>query len=103
VPDVAAALLALDTTYIELKATLGDASSWFATKLTPAARRAAGQWPTGESLVTTLASGLVQAAEREQDQEPKRRRLAVARELGGAAKSIAVNVASEILEHKLPH
>jgi hypothetical protein len=29
--------------------------------------------------------------------------MAVARELGGAAKTIAINVASEILEHRLPH
>lgn len=44
-----------------------------------------------------------QAVEKEADPERRRRLLAVARELGGAAKSIAINVASEILEHRLPH
>jgi hypothetical protein len=43
-----------------------------------------------------------QAVEKEADPERKRRLLAVARELGGAAKSIVINVASEILEHRLP-
>ncbi len=44
-----------------------------------------------------------QAVEKEADPERKRRLLAVARELGGAAKSITINVASEILKHRLPH
>ena len=44
-----------------------------------------------------------QAIGKEADPERKRRLLAVARELSGAAKSIAINVASEILELRLPH
>ncbi len=44
-----------------------------------------------------------QAVEKEADPEQKRRLLAVARQLGGAAKSIIINIASEILEHRLPH
>jgi hypothetical protein len=44
-----------------------------------------------------------QAAEQEQDPEKKRRLLSAARELGGTAEAIAINVVSEILEHRLPH
>jgi hypothetical protein len=71
--------------------------------VTPEARRAVGQWPTGGSLIERLAMGISQAAEHEKDPEQKRRLLSVAHELGGAVKAIAINVASEILEHRLPH
>jgi hypothetical protein len=99
--DVITALNALDGTYIKLGKGM-EPSRWHITDVTPAARRAVGQWPTGENLVERLAAGISQAAEREQDPEQKRRLHSVARELGGAAKAIAINVASEILEHRLP-
>jgi hypothetical protein len=101
--DVAKALDALDGEYLDLQRTGGDLSSWFVGSITPDARRAVGQWPTGESLIDQLAAGISQAAEREPDPEQKTRLRAVARELAGAAKTIAVNVASEMLEHRLPH
>ena len=69
----------------------------------PEARRAVGQWPTGQSLIERLAAGISQAAEHEKNPERKRRLLSVARELGGAVKAIAINVASEILEHRPRH
>lgn len=100
--DVVTALDALDGTYIKLRRGLAP-PKWHIVGVTPAARRAVGQWPTGASLVERLAAGLSEAAEQEKDPEQKRRLLAVARELGGAAKTIAINVASEILEHRLPH
>jgi hypothetical protein len=100
--DVSAALNALDGHYIELRKGL-EPSRWHVVGVTPAARRAVGQWPTGESLVERLAAGISHAAEEEKDPEQKRRLAAVARELGGAARAIAINVASEILEHRLPH
>jgi hypothetical protein len=73
-----------------------------ASQLRPGASSDSGR--RGESLVDQLASGIAQAAEREADPEQKRRLLAVARGLGsGAAKTIAINVASEILEQRFPH
>lgn len=71
--------------------------------VTAEARRVVGQWPTGESLVDQLASGIAQAAEQEADPEQKSRLRSVASGLASAAKTIAINVASEILEHRLPH
>jgi hypothetical protein len=102
IPDVITALNALDGEHIALHRGL-EPSRWHITSVTPEARRAVGQWPTGESLIERLAAGIDQAAEHEKDPEQKRRLMAVARELGGAAKTIAINVASEILEHRLPH
>ena len=100
--DVVTALDALDGLYIKLRKVL-QPSMWHITGVTPAARRAVGQWPTGESLVGRLADGISHAAEQEKDPEQKRRLQSVARELGGAAKTIAINVATEMLEHRLPH
>ena len=101
--DVAAALDALESEYLALQRTSGGPEGWFVTSVTSAARREVGQWPTGESLIERLAGGIAEAAEREADPERKRRLLAVARELGGALKAVAVNVASDMLEHRLPH
>jgi len=100
--DVVAALNALDGTYIELRKGLTP-PKWHIVGVTPAARRAVGQWPTGASFVDRLAAGISEAAEQEENPEQKRRLLSVARGLGGAAKTIAINVASEILEQRLPH
>ena len=102
IQEVVTALNALHGEYLELHKAL-ELSGWFITSVTPAARRAVGQWPTGENLIERLAIGINQAAEQETDPEQKRRLKAVARELGGAVKTTAINVASEILEHRLPH
>jgi hypothetical protein len=100
IQSVGAALNALDGEFIELQRT-GDFGRWGIPRITTAARRAVGQRPTAEAIIDRLAAGMTQAAERESDPE-RRRRLSVARELGGVAKAVAVNVVSEILEHRLP-
>jgi hypothetical protein len=100
--EVGAALQALDGHYIAL-ARSGGPSDWHVTSVTPEARRAAGQWPSAEGLVEEIAAQISKAAEREPDSDRKRRLLAVARELAGATKQIAVNVASAYLERGLPH
>jgi hypothetical protein len=101
--DVAAALDALEDEYLGLTRTSGGPEGWFVTSVTAGARRVVGQWPTGESLIERLASGIGDAAENEPDPERKRRLREVARELGGMAKAVAVSVASQIVEHQLPH
>jgi hypothetical protein len=45
IDEVAAAVKALDGTYLTLMTTLGEPGSWFATRLTSTARQAVGQWP----------------------------------------------------------
>jgi hypothetical protein len=68
--------------------------------VTPGARRAVGQWPTGESLVDRLAAGVAEAAEHEPDPERKRALKAAASGLGGMARAVVVNVATQMIEHK---
>jgi hypothetical protein len=99
---VGLALNALEGEFLELQRT-GGFEHWGIPAVTPDARRAVGQWPTAEGLIERLAAGLVLAADRESDPEQKGRLLAVARELGGAAKAIAINVASQILGQHIPH
>jgi hypothetical protein len=103
--DVVRAFYALQWEYTgEVQTSLGGRpAATYVKGVTAEARRAVGQWPTAESLIEQLVVGMTQAAERESDPEQKRRLLAVARELGGAAKAIAVNVASNFVDHRLPH
>jgi hypothetical protein len=83
--------------------TAGPASGWHVTAVTADARRTAGHWPSGEALIDQIAARIAEAAEREPDPERKGRLQAVARGLGGAAKQIAVNVASAYLERGAHH
>lgn len=99
--DVGAGLLALKDEYVDLVTPLGGPAGWHVNGVTGEARRVVGQWPTGESLVERLAAGIAAEAEGEADPERRRRLLFVARELGGMAKAVAVNVASQLLEHRV--
>lgn len=104
--DVERAVWALSPDYVILgqqMAADGDIVTQVLEGVTPAARRVVGQWPTAENLIDRLASGIAQNAEEETDPERKRRLRELARELGGAAKSIAINVVSEVIEHRLSH
>jgi hypothetical protein len=68
--EVARALDALEGPYIADYQRLmsgGDPTNWHVDRVTEAARRAVGQWPTPESLVDRLVQGLNQAAEHDTD------------------------------------
>jgi hypothetical protein len=95
--EVAAALQALKGKFLDLELTMGSISAWWVTGVTPDARRVVGQWPTGESLIVRLAGGIAEAAEREADPERKKTLRVVAREPGGMAKAVAVDVTSNAL------
>lgn len=98
VADVARALKAMDGVYLGLQVTMGDSARWFVRSVTPEARRAAGQWPTGDSLVTRLVEGLNAAAEHERDPERKSRLRQAAALLGGGVRDIAVDIAAKVIE-----
>ena len=99
--SAAAALHALAGEYLELQPT-GDPSSWGVPWVTGEARRAVGQWPTGESLAERLVAALEQAAEQESDPGQKSRLQGVARGLAGVARDIFVSVASQALGQRIP-
>lgn len=97
--DVKRALEALNGRYVELSR---DLSGFWVYAVTEDARRAVGQWPTGESLVNQLVEGLTAAAEAESDPEQQNRLRQVAGFLVGAGRTIAINVASAIVQHQIP-
>jgi hypothetical protein len=95
------ALEALEGTYVGLSTGMGGPESWNVGAVSAEARRAVGQWPTAESLITRLAEGFATAADREPDPEKKSRLRTVAGTLGGAGRDIAVQVASAVVEHQV--
>jgi hypothetical protein len=100
VETVAAALHALDGTFVDLQLGLSLESS-YVRSVSADARRAVGQWPTAESLITRLAEGFSTAADREPDPDKKGRLRTVASMLGGASRDIAVEVAAKVVEHQM--
>jgi hypothetical protein len=101
VQSVGAALNALEGEFLELQRT-GDLGRWGVPRVTPAARRAVGQWPTAESLIDKLAAGIALAAEHESDPERKGKLMALARGLGSFAGDVAVSVAAQTLGQHVP-
>jgi hypothetical protein len=97
----ARALEALDGTFLDLSRTLGSPENWHVNTVYAEARRAVGQWPTAESLITQLAGAFSTAAEREPDPEKKSRLRSIAGVLGGAGRDIAVEVAARVVEHQM--
>jgi hypothetical protein len=101
--EIARALQALNGPYLDLQttlATIDDPGSWFAKGVTPEARRAVGQWPTADSLITRLVDGFNAAAEREPDPERKSRLRAIASGLGGSVRDVAVDIVARVIEHR---
>jgi hypothetical protein len=103
---VGSALYALSPDYVRLGRKLAEEDSSIDLQVidgvTAEARRSVGQWPTGESLIKQLIAGLDEAAEQEMDPERRSRLRDVARGLGGAAKSIAIDIARQVLERQIP-
>ncbi len=96
--DVRRALEALDSAYVHRGR---DMSGFFVAAVTADARRAVGQWPTGESLVSQLVDGLAAAAEQEADPERKGRLRQAVTLLGGPVRAIVVDVAEKVIEHSM--
>lgn len=96
--DVRRALGALDGAYVHRGS---EMAGFYVDAVTAEARRAVGQWPTGESLVSQLVEGLTAAAEKEVDPERKSRLRQVAGLLGGAVRDFAVDIAEKFAERHM--
>jgi hypothetical protein len=102
IETTARALEALDGTYVDLSISMGGPESGNVRAVRAEARRAVGQWPTAESLITRLVEAFSAAAEQEPDPEKKSRLRSIAGMLGGAGYQIAVDVAARVVEHQIP-
>ena len=97
---VVRALDALDGEYVRdftKFGTGGDPNPWRVEKVTAAARRAVGQWPTAENLANELAVAFGEAADDEQDPERKNRLRQLASFLGETGKDIAAEVIAKVI------
>ena len=97
--DVAAALDALDPSYVDFRKTTtgGDPRFWYVYKATPAARRVVGQWPTAEALVGRLTEELTAVAAQEADPERQSLLTYAARLIGDTLRDSAVRAARRVL------
>ncbi len=102
IETTARSLEALDGTYVDLSISMGSPESWRVKAVSADARRAVGQWPTAETLITRLADAFSTAADREPDPGKKSRLRSIAGMLGGAGYQIAVDVAARVVEHQIP-
>ncbi len=96
---VAAALEALDPSYVDFRKTTtgGDPRFWYVYKATPEARRVVGQWPTAEALAGRLAEELAAAAAEEPDGERKGLLTYAARLVGDTLREATVRAAGRVL------
>lgn len=103
--DVLRAIRTLDGTFIgvQILGGGGDLTSSFVTDVTGAARQAVGQWPSGESLVQQLVSGLRAAELSESDPVQKGRLRAAVDALSGVARDVVVDVAASVVAHSIGH
>lgn len=82
---------ALDGEYVDFQPT-GQIGG-FVKRITPAARRAVGQWPTAESLADRLIAAMEEVADKTDDSEKKGLLRRSATFLGGAGRDLFVDVA----------
>jgi hypothetical protein len=103
VADVLRATKALDAAFILVQRSMSDPSQWFVAKLYPPARRAVGQWPSGESLVEQLVAGLRAAELTESDPAEKTRLRTAVDALSGIARDVVVQVATSVVSSSIGH
>lgn len=95
---VAQALDALQEEYlVDLIKPAGGAHSWRFTRVTANARRAVGQWPTGENLAERLAVAFGEAADEERDPDRKSRMRQIAEFLTVTGKDVAAEVIAKVI------
>jgi hypothetical protein len=95
--DVSRALKDMDGSYVDLQTTMGDVDGWYVRSVTPAARRAVGQWPTPENVVARLAEAFSAAADQERDPERRGKLRTIASFLADTGREFAAEVVAKII------
>ncbi len=96
-----AALYRAEPPYI--KATIAFESGGVPARIhsvTERAYRAVGAWPTAEGLTDRITAAFADAADAEPDPEQKSKLKSTAAWLGGAGRSVALDVAMKLVEHQ---
>lgn len=97
--EVARALNALDGEYATVRKAMsgGDPGPWIVLEVTPAARRAVGQWPTPENVADRLLAALEQAADQTVDEEQRSRLRRAADSLKGLGRDVLPEVIANVI------
>jgi hypothetical protein len=101
--QIARALNALgraDPPYLTISRGMGPMQPEFVLGVTERAYRAVGAWPTAEGLADSIAAAFDRAADAEPDPEQKSKLKATGAWLGGAGRSIAVDVMTRFVERQ---
>lgn len=97
VDDVAQALFDMREVYVSEIQSMGPKDQWSISEVTPEARRAVGQWPSPENVVSRLAEAFTTAAEREPDPERRSKLRAVGSFLRESGKDFAAEVVAKVI------
>ena len=97
VEDVARALLDMRYEFVSEVQSMGPMDRWCITGVSPAARRAVGQWPTPENVVDRLAEAFTAAAEHEPDAERRSKLRAVGGFMAETGRALAADVIAKVI------
>ncbi|WP_143267843.1 hypothetical protein [Amycolatopsis alba] len=99
--QVIKALDALDGEYLEVRRGVGNPAKWYVPRIFSSARRAVGQWPTGENLADRVIAAIDETANNTSDPIAKGRLKKVSETLGGAAKEILTKALAEVVARQV--
>jgi hypothetical protein len=94
--DVIGALIRLSPTYIDVTVGLDSPNGWNIMRIHPTARTAVGQWPSAETMLETVLTGLREAADSEPDPEQRSKLKSTVAWMDGAGKDIVIGVMAAI-------
>lgn len=94
------ALARAEPPYLNIARSMGPIEPGHVLGVTERAYRAVGAWPTAEALTDSIADAFDRAADAEPDAEQKSKLKATAGWLGGAGRSIAVDLMTRFVERQ---
>jgi hypothetical protein len=92
--------LRLEGEYLELER-IGSMGNWVIRSVTPAARRAVGQWPNPEAVANQLIAAMADAAAHELDPDRRTRLQTATDVLGGVGREILISVTAAFVKAQM--
>jgi hypothetical protein len=90
----------LEGEYLEVER-IGSLSGWAIRSVTPAARRAVGQWPNPEVIANQLIAAMADAAANELDPDKRTRLQSATDVLGGVGREILISVTAAFVKAQM--
>ena len=90
----------LEGEYLELER-IGSLGNWAIRSVTPAARRAVGQWPNPEAVANQLIAAMAHAAANELDPDKRTRLQSATDVLGGVGRDVLISVTTAFVKAQM--